>query len=102
MLKLQPNPTFKCKVGIPVPGEEKRVDVTFTFRHMTRSEFEAFNPSGEQDADTLLRIVAGWGSDIDGEFSRETLAKLVDIYPGSAYAIAHAFATELHGNRLGN
>jgi hypothetical protein len=99
MLRLQASPTFKAKVGIPVPGE-KRHEITVTFNHMTREAFNTFDfTSGEIDG--LMKIVAGWDG-VEAEFSRETLAQLCNVYPGSAYAIGSAFATELHGQRLGN
>lgn len=101
MLKLQPNPTFKAKVGIPVPGEETRPIVTFVFKHMSKADFDKFNPAGEKDVETLMRICAGWEG-VDAEFSAETLGRLCDVYPGSAFAIAEAYAKELHGGRLGN
>jgi hypothetical protein len=99
MLKLQPNPTFKVKVGIPIPGD-KRHDVTFTFNHMTRTEFDKFSFT-DVEIDGLMRICAGWDG-VEADFSRETLQRLCDVYPGSAFAIADAYARELHGGRLGN
>jgi hypothetical protein len=101
MLKLQPNPTFKAKVGIPVPGEDKRPIVTFMFNHMSKAEFDKFDPKGENDVQTLMRICAGWEG-VDADFSQENLSKLCDAYPGSAFTIAEAYAKELHGGRLGN
>jgi hypothetical protein len=102
MLKLQPNPTFKCKVGIPIPGEQKRHDITLTFKHMPRAQFEAFQAAdGEADVDTLMRIIAGWDG-VDGDFSRENLLALTEAYPGASFAIGTAYANELHGRRLGN
>lgn len=104
MLKLQAEPTFKATVVIPVPGIEsaKRPKVLFTFKHMTRAEFEAFKQGDEEkDAETLMRICAGWDG-VDGEFNAENFGRLLQAYPGSAYAIANAYALELYGNRLGN
>lgn len=100
MLKLQPNPTFRAKVGIPIPGEEKRAEVWFIFNHMTREEFEAFDfKTGELDG--LMKICAGWEG-VDGEFSRERMQTLINVYPGAGFAIGNAFGRELYGNRLGN
>lgn len=104
-LRLEPNPTFVAKVGIPVPGEDKRVQVRFTFAHMSKEQFEGFKPEdGETDAATLLRFVKGWHTDdVDEPFSEDALRKLCNAYPGAAYAISSGYAAELHGNaRLGN
>jgi len=104
-LKLEANPTFRAKVGIPIPGETRRHPVTFVFKHMAKTEFEAFAPTeGASDVDTTLRYVEGWGDEIDEPFSRETLAKLLEAYPGAAFAIGDTYAAELYGKsgRLGN
>lgn len=104
MLKLQAEPTFKAKVGIPIPGVEraKRPQVVFVFRHMSRADFEQFKQDdGEKDATTMMRICAGWEG-VDGDFSAENFERLLQAYPGAAFVIATAYAEELYGNRLGN
>lgn len=114
MLKLTPNPTFKAKVGIPIPGE-KDVPVVFEFRHMTREELKAWvkprleAPPVDADAESLpdpliaaaQEVVVGW-TGIDEAFSPEALLVLFDNYPGSAFAIVQAFSDELGKARAKN
>lgn len=104
-LRLQPNPTFRAKVGIPVPGQEKPEEIVCVFAHMTRDEFAAFaSPEaavGRTDAESLARIMRGWDG-VDAEFSADALALLCQQYHGAAYAISTAFVAELTKARLGN
>ena len=99
MFKLQPNPTFKKTVSIPVPGEEA-VAVTFIFKHMGRKAFKKFyesltsTKSNREDADVLLEIVEGWEG-VDGDFNKENLDLLLDNYFGSAMAILEAYQAAL-------
>ena len=105
MLKLQPNPTFKAKVGIPVPGADKPAEIVCVFAHMTRDEYQAFaDPAAlasRGDLDSLIRILRGWEG-VDAEFSADALAMLCQQYHGAAFAISSAFVQELTRARLGN
>lgn len=47
-LKLNPEPTFKATVGIPVPGVGN-VDVEFTFKHRTRKAITDFLEAKQED-----------------------------------------------------
>lgn len=104
-LRLQPNPTFRAKVGIPVPGQEKPEEIVCVFAHMTRDEFREFTApevaAARNDADSLARIIRGWEG-VDAEFSADALALLCQQYHGAAYAISSAFVAELTKARLGN
>lgn len=107
MLKLQPAPTFKARVGIPVPGQDKTVQVMCTFAHMTRDEYAAFSigegAAARSDVDSIMAILRGWDeADIDAAFSREAVALLIQQYHGAAFAIAEAYAIELKGARAKN
>lgn len=105
MLKLQPNPTFRAKVGIPVPGQDKPVEITCVFAHMCRDEFKAFvSPeaaASRSDEESLQRILRGWEG-VDVEFSAAAVAMLCQQYHGAPYAISSVFVAELTKARLGN
>lgn len=102
MFTLQPNPTFRAKVAIPVPGAPS-VKVEFEFRHKPKDELLAFLQAtqGRDDIDVLLDVVVRWW-DVDEDFSRESLNKLVQNYPGAGAAILGLYAKELADARLGN
>jgi len=102
-LKLDPAPTFKAKVNIPVAGSDKGADIVCEFGHMTLDEYRKFT-AGAADRDDMqatLAILRGWeGPDL--AFSPETVAKLLQNYPGAAYAISERFSIELMKARSGN
>lgn len=105
MLKLQPAPTFKAKVIIPIPGQDTGVQVVCEFRHMTRDAFEAFSASeavaARTDVESLLALLVGWEG-IDAAFGPDAVALLVQQYHGAAYAIVSAYAAELTKARSKN
>lgn len=105
MLKLQPNPTFTAKVGIPVPGQDKPAEITCIFAHMDRDEFKVFAApdaaAARSDAESLQRILRGWEG-VDAPFSAEAVATLCRQYHGAAFAISSAYVAELTKARLGN
>jgi len=105
MLKLQPNPTFRAEVGIPVPGQPEPVKIWCVFAHMDRDEFRAFAApeasASRSDAQSLQRILRGWEG-VDAPFSEEAVAKLCQQYHGAAFAISSVFVQELTKARLGN
>ncbi len=105
MLKLQPNPTFWAKVGIPVPGQAEPATIECEFAHMDRDEFRQFaSPEAaatRSDAESLARILRGWKG-VDTTFSPEAVATLCRQYHGAAFAISSAFVQELTKARLGN
>lgn len=79
-LKLQPDPTFKAKVEMPVPGAAP-VDLEFTFKYRTKSELQAFIKASverEDDAQTILEMATGW--ELTDPFSRESIDMLVSNY----------------------
>lgn len=100
-LKLNPEPTFKAKVGIPVPGS-RPAEVLFTFKHRTRDEVLAW-VEGSRDAtdvDSVLDVVVGW--ELEDEFNRENVERLCNNYPGSGLVIISAYLDELRGARVKN
>lgn len=100
-LKLNPEPTFKAKVGIPVPGS-RPAEVLLTFKHRTRDEVIAW-VEGSRDAtdvDSVLDMVVGW--ELEDEFNRENVERLCNNYPGSGLVIISAYLDELRGARVKN
>ena len=95
MLKLAPEPLFTVSVAIPVPGADD-VLVNCTFRHMGVAALRAWSESnaGREDLDVIADVLAGWAG-IDAEYSRDTLAALLDAYPGAAVSLATAYRREL-------
>lgn len=102
-LKLDPAPTFKATVNIPVAGSKEGADIVCEFVHMTKDAYAAWAAREESmtDAERGLEILKSWQGP-DQPFSAESLGKLFQNYPGSAYAITFKFATELNKNRSGN
>lgn len=102
MLKLTTNPTFKTKVGIPVPGG-KAVPITLEFRAKTRAELTQWlEDNKETPVFELVRgIVCGW-ADVDEPFSEQSLEKLLDVYPGAAIVIFNRYAEEHSNGKSGN
>lgn len=100
-LKLNPEPTFKAKVGIPVPGS-RPVDVEFTFKHRARDEILAWLDDNRDatDVQSVEQCVVGWG--LEDEFSRENVERLCNNYPGAGMAILAAYLDELRGARAKN
>ena len=100
-LNLQSNPTFKCKVAIPVPGGEP-VPVEIEYRHHSVSSINKFweEHSGAANVEVVWLLVAGW--DLEDEYNRDNLQALLDNYPGAAAEIVGSFTAELYNARRGN
>lgn len=100
-LKLNPSPTFKSSVGIPVAGSDP-VNVDLTFKHRTRDELDEFvkTRSEKSDTDSVLDMVEGW--DLSDEFNRESVDTLIQNYIGSPLAIYRTYIEELSGAKTKN
>lgn len=101
-LKLQPDPTFKAKVEIAVPGAAP-ASVVFTFKHRTRQEMERFLPTVtemQDDAQLIMALCTGW--ELADDFTEENVRALVDAYIAAPGAIFEAYIKELTGNRTKN
>lgn len=100
-LKLTANPTFKCKVQIPVPGA-KPADVEFTFKGRTRDQFKEFveGLEGRKDGDVIMDVACGW--DLEDAFGPESVELLIQNYIGAGRAVISAYMTELTDARTGN
>lgn len=92
-LKLQPDPTFKAKVGIPVPGAPA-AEVEFTFKYRDRQALQAFIEAsdGREDVDTLMEMCTGW--ELVDPFNRESLDLLVGNYISAPRAIFERYIEE--------
>lgn len=100
-LKLNPDPTFQAKVGIPVPGAAT-ADVGFTFKYRDRDVLQKWieDTREAKDADCVSDCVLGW--DLDDEFNAENVDRLCRSYPGAAREIVGKYIRELAGIRQGN
>ena len=100
-LSLTASPTFVATVQIPIPGK-RAIGVEFTFKGRTKSEFTNFleTATGRDDADVLMDIISGW--ELEDEFSRENVERLMESYPGSSRVIIEKYVQEVTGARVGN
>jgi hypothetical protein len=101
-LKLQPDPTFKAKVAIPVPGAEP-ASVEFTFKHRSKDEMDRFLKSVadmEGDFEMVMAVATGW--DLVDEFTAANVKALIGNYIAAPAAIFEAYLAELAGNRRKN
>lgn len=98
---LAPNPTFKAKVLIPVPGQSAEA-VEFTFKGRSREAFREFMESlkDREDADVVMDIASGW--ELDDAFDKSNIEKLCENYLGAARAVIEKYLSELTQARLGN
>lgn len=103
MFKLNPSPTFKAKVAVPVPGGKPQ-EIEFEFRHRTVTEFDEWAKSqkGETpDYMFVMDMAVGW-SGVDAPFSEESAKTLCENYHGVAVAVWDAYRRELMAARLKN
>jgi hypothetical protein len=103
MLKLQPNPTFKCPVHISMPGSDKPAVVDFWFKHKNRDQLAAFIKSFEDRPDEAIlhEVIEKWEG-VDAEYSESALRDLVSNYPASALEILRAYVAALSESRRKN
>lgn len=100
---LEPSPTFKAAVKIPVPGAGF-APVEFTFKWRDRDGFKELADGMAERApvDLLLDIACGW--ELEEPFDADSLTKLTDRYLGAFQAILDAYFGELTktAHRAGN
>lgn len=99
--QLDPAPTFKATVQIPIHGGNT-APVVFEFKHVTKDEYNAMF-SGDNvlpDVELVMKMCAGW--DLDDEFNAASVEKLRQNYQQSMGAIVRAFVNEIGPARLGN
>jgi len=104
MFQLQPNPTFKHPVEIPIPGSEIMGIVEFEFRHQTKKALQEWAKSANADTldvDYLALVIVGW-ENMSEPYSRESLEALLDNYLGAGRAIFNGYLAGLSGGRQKN
>lgn len=96
MFKLQPNPTFKAKVGISIAGQTRPAEIEVEYRYLSKAKVKEFfdNLGGKNDAEALSEIIVSW-SGVEEAFSAEALGELVDNYPAASADLFDTFRREL-------
>jgi len=71
MLKIVPKTSFKAKVPLSIPGNDRLAVVTLEFKHLNKKAMKDFftGLEGKTDAEALSEVLLGW-EDIDAPFSR--------------------------------
>jgi hypothetical protein len=100
-LSLNAKPVFQAKVGIPVAGGDA-VEVLFNFKHRTKTQLEEFIKSRakQSDTDSFMEMVEGW--ELEDEFTKENVEKLLENYIGAALETFRVYVDELVQARLKN
>lgn len=100
-LKLKPDPTFKAKVAIAVPGGAD-AQVEFTFKHRTREELIKYlqECEGRVYEDTVMECAVGW--ELEDAFTRENVSLLLQNYMTAGKAIHETYQDELLKARTKN
>lgn len=103
MFKLQPNPTFKSKVQISIPGADKPAALEIEFKHLARPKIKEFfeGLEGKTDAEALGEIIVGWVG-VDAPYSADSLQTLLDNYPAAGGELFEAFRRDLLESRRKN
>ena len=99
-LKLNPDPTFRKGVEVPVPGGSAEINCEFKYRD--RDEVEAWWTKNENAsaAEVVLDCVVSW--DLDDELTAENVKLLCKRYPQAGHQIIHQYLRDLAGIRQGN
>lgn len=100
-LSINAKPTFKAKVGIPIPGEDP-VQIEFTFKHRTKDQLDELTKSlpGKSDAESFMEMVSGW--DFAEEFNKESVETMLQNYIGAALATYRKYVDELVQAKIKN
>lgn len=103
MLKIVPKTSFKAKVPLSIPGNDRPAVVTLEFKHLNKKAMKEFftGLEGKTDAEALSEVLLGW-EDIDAPYSPESLETLLDNYPASAGEIFETYRQELLESRRKN
>jgi hypothetical protein len=103
MFKLTPNPTFKAKVLLSVPGQEKPIPVEVEFKHLDNDALLAYYETltAKTNAAGLMDIIVSW-SGFDAGFSSESLDTLLKNYPTAAGELYTAYRRELMESKTKN
>ncbi|QZA80183.1 phage tail assembly chaperone [Deefgea piscis] len=103
MFKLQPKPTFKAKIALSIPGQDKQVEVTIEFKHLPRPQVKEFfdQLEGKKDHEALSEIVVGWDG-IDAPFDHAALETLCVNYPTAGSELFAGFRKSFLESRTKN
>lgn len=111
MFSIVPEPTFSAPVLLSRPSSDTPVRVTFTFKHKSLREMNAWLGKAakfKDDTDFLGEVIVGWGPEITGPddkplpYTKKALAELLDKFPGSGAEILRDYRTRLKDARSGN
>lgn len=100
MFNLEPSPTFIAPVALSVPGLQQPLDVSFTFKHLTKTALAKWVDRFVMDKshEPLAEVIVGWDLKRNGEvvpYSASTLAELCESYTPARGEIGDAFMLEL-------
>ena len=109
-LRLVPATTFLATVFLTVPGEPKRVPLTFVFAHKTRADLNQWvlNTDKRPDPEFLGDVVRDWKVgpvDEHGKpvpFSAEAFAALLNAYPAAGDEIYNGYMAAYREAQAGN
>jgi Phage tail assembly chaperone len=92
--KLQPEPTFRRKVVIPLPGDGKVGEIEFIFRFRSRDALADFyKQSTEKDRiTTVMGLASGW--DLEDEFNEANVKRLDETFVGALEKVLEAYWEE--------
>ena len=102
-LTLNPKPTFKHTVMIPVPGEQPH-PVEFTFHGKTQKQYsemlEQIANGESSEAERFMLFVAGW--DVAADFTKENVEQFLQSYIGAGTLLLREYTDELTKAARGN
>ena len=108
MIRIKPNPTFRFKVDLAIPGSAEPAKLTFVGRHQGQAALRQWAEGAKDldgnDAAFLLPVLDGWDDVVDEDgkpvkWSSEALGALLDAYPGSGLQIFSVYVRELSASR---
>lgn len=101
-LKLEPSPTFRHTIRVPVPGGD-HAEVEFEFIYKDVDEMTAWlnNRDGDQSFPVAIQQIAkGWS--FSEPFGQKTLEVLCKKYHAFGRAVVQGYIAEVTQARLGN
>jgi hypothetical protein len=94
--KLVPDPTFKRRVAIPLPGDGKAGDVEFVFRFRGRDDLAEFykrmSEPGQDRIESVMQMATGW--DLEDEFNAQNVKLLDETFIGALEKVVEAYWEE--------
>jgi hypothetical protein len=93
-LKLQPDPTFRSKVSIPVPGDDKAAEVEFTFKFRTRDQLTGLMDliKTQDRVAIVMEMAVAW--DLADTFTPENVGLMDQRYIGALDRVVETYWTE--------